>query len=121
MEPYPNNRPPQAPLRQRLRTHGTPAEAALWRHLHRRGLGGLRFRRQLGAGPYVLDFYCPEARLAVELDGAVHDDPPRRAADDARTANLAVAGIRVIRFENREVFERLVGVLAAILAAAAAR
>lgn len=117
-DPHPNNRKPQKATRQHLRTAGTRAEAALWRCLQRRQLGGLKFRRQFGVGPYILDFYCPEAHLAVELDGAIHGSPARREYDDARTRHLEAADIRVIRFENREVFERLDIVLAAILAAA---
>ncbi|WP_420456345.1 endonuclease domain-containing protein [Rubrivirga sp.] len=117
-DPYPNNKPWQAHTRQRLRTDGTPAEAALWRRLQRRQLGGLRFRRQFGVGPYVLDFYCPAARLAVELDGAVHDDPARAAYDATRTHHLARVGVRVIRFENRRVFDEPDAVLAAIAEAA---
>ena len=109
----PNNRPHQKPLRQALRTHGTPAEAALWRALQRRRLDGFKFRRQFGVGAYILDFYCPEARLGVELDGAVH--AAQRDYDAARTRNLAAVGVRVVRFENAEVFERLEVVCAAIL------
>ena len=111
------NRRSQKPVRRRLRSHGTPAEAALWTRLKRRQLGGFRWRRQFGVGPYVLDFYCPATRLAVELDGAVHDDAAAREADAARTANLDRVGIRVLRFENRVVFERPAEVLEQILAA----
>ena len=68
-------------------------------------------------GPYVLDFYCPAARLAVELDGAVHEGSAAREADAAREGNLAGVGIRVVRFENRAVFERPEEVLAVILGA----
>ena len=107
-------RRPQTPTRQHLRSKGTPAEAALWRLLKARGLGGRRFRRQYGIGPYVLDFYCPTERLAVELDGAVHDDPAARAYDDARTAVLAREGTQVVRFENQRVFEDTDAVLAEI-------
>jgi len=108
---------PRTPLRRHLRNHGTPAEAALWLLLKNCQLRGRRFRRQHSAGPYVLDFYCPAERLAIELDGAVHDDPARRAYDDARTAWLAERGIRVVRFENRLVFEHPEAVLEAIAAA----
>ena len=112
------NRRQQKPIRQRLRTQGTPAEAALWTRLKARRLGGLRWRRQFGVGPYVLDFYCPSARLAVELDGASHDGPERRDYDAERTEHLATVGVRVVRFENRAVFERPDAVLTAILAEA---
>ncbi len=115
-----NNLPAQKPTRRHLRTHGTPAEAALWLRLKRRQLLGRRFRRQHGVGPYILDFFCPSERLAVELDGAVHDDPARRAYDAERTRHLNAVGIRVVRFENRAVFERPEAVLAAIAACFAA-
>lgn len=113
------NRPHQTLLRRRLRTHGTPAEAVLWRYLQR-GQTGYRFRRQHGVGPCVLDFHCPAARLAVELDGAVHALPEQAARDAARTTALAALGIRVVRFENRLVFEQPEGVTDAIRAACAA-
>ena len=109
------NRRRQTPTRQRLRTHGTPAEAALWGQLKGRQLGGFKWRRQFGVGPYVVDFYCPQARLAVELDGAVHDGPGQRTYDAERTDALAAVGIRVVRFENRAVFERGDAVLATVL------
>jgi very-short-patch-repair endonuclease len=79
-----NDLPKYKPVRRALRTDGTPAEAALWTLLKRRQLQGRRFRRQHSVRPYVLDFYCPEERLAVELDGSVHFEPARRAYDAAR-------------------------------------
>jgi len=81
-----------------------------------RRLGGRRFRRQYGIGPYVLDFCCPAERLALELAGAVHDGPLAHAYDAARTAALEAEGFRVLRFENRAVFDDLDGVLAHIVA-----
>ncbi len=107
--------PRQTPVREHLRTQ-TPAEVRLWASLKGRQLRGRRFRRQYGIGPYVLDFCCPAEHLAVELDGAVHDSPQARAYDAARTAAVAADGIRVIRFENRAVFEDLDGVSEAIAA-----
>jgi very-short-patch-repair endonuclease len=68
----------------------TSAEATLWRALKRRGAGGLKFRRQQGIGSYVLDFYCPDRRLCVELDGSSHDY--RYEYDEARTQFLAEQG-----------------------------
>ena len=111
------NRAHQTPLRQHLRTHGTPAEARLWTLLQNRQVGGRRFRRQHGVGPYVVDFYCPSERLAVEVDGAVHDTPERAAYDAARTRHLAEVGIRVLRVSNRAVFEGPAGVVAAVASA----
>ena len=100
--------------RRDLRKTMTPAEAALWQHLRKRQLQGRRFRRQHSVGPFILDFYCPEERLAVELDGAVHDDPGRVEYDDERTASLQAYDIRLVRFENREVFENPDAVLEGI-------
>ena len=109
-----HNRATQTPTRQRLRTHGTPAEARLWTLLQRGQVGGRRFRRQHGVGPFILDFYCVAEHLAVELDGAIHDDPARAEYDADRTAALGFAGIRVLRFENRLVFDDPASVVAAI-------
>ena len=84
----------------------TSAEVVLWQMLRNRQVDGLKFRRQFGVGSYVLDFYCPELRLAVELDGAVHDSEEAIVYDRARTEYLwREHGIHVLRFENREVFE----------------
>jgi len=88
---------------RRLRRTLTLPEAILWRALRRRTLAGLRFRCQHPVGPYVLDFYCPEARLALEVDGAAHDHPLRAAQDEQRTAWLAEQGIRVLRLPARDV------------------
>ncbi len=114
--PHPNNKPWQKRTRQRLRTHGTPAEAALWLRLRR--VNGLKFRRQFGVGPYVLDFYCPSVHLAVEVDGAVHGSPAQAAYDAERTRRLEGEGIRMIRFENRDVLAHPDEVVAAISKAA---
>ena len=100
------NRPEQKAIRQYLRNNMTPAEVALWKLLRERQVCGLKFRRQFGAGPYVLDFYCPELRLAIELDGAVHDSAEAIHYDRERTAWLTEEfGIRVLRFRNEQVFE----------------
>lgn len=88
---------------RRLRRTLTLPEAILWRALRRRTLAGFRFRRQHPVGPYVLDFYCPEARLALEVDGAAHDHPVQATRDDHRTAWLAERGIQVLRLPAREV------------------
>ena len=111
-----HNRRALLPTRRRLRNHGTPAEAALWLLLRGRALGGRKFRRQHSVGPYVLDFYCPSERLAVELDGPAHDDDERYAYDAERSSYLASARIRVIRFQNPDVITRPDDVLAAIAA-----
>ena len=76
----------------------------LWRSLKKSGVGA-KFRRQHGVGPYVLDFYCPEHKLAIEIEGSVHDDVIRRDYDAERQAYLESHGIRVLYFENRALLE----------------
>ena len=96
----------QKEFRRDLRKGMTSAEVVLWKMLSGRRLDGLKFRRQFGVGPYVLDFYCPELRLAIELDGAAHDTPEAIHYDRKRTAWLTEEfGIRVLRFRNEQVFE----------------
>jgi very-short-patch-repair endonuclease len=100
--------------RRDLRRASTDGEAALWRHLRARQLAGFKFRRQHPVGWYVLDFYCCEARLAVELDGGQHLEPAVRAYDECRTAFLRRRRIKVLRFATDLVFREPVAVLAAI-------
>ncbi len=101
-----------------LRSDETPAEEKLWQALRRNQLDGLHFRRQHALGRFVLDFFCASKRLAVELDGEVHDLADQAARDDARTAALEGLGVRVIRFRNADVMENLPSVLERICVAA---
>jgi very-short-patch-repair endonuclease len=91
-------------LRQKLRHNATPSEKVLWRSLKNSNLG-VKFRRQHGVGPYVLDFYCPERRLAIEIQGSVHEDVLRSDYDAERHAYLVSQGIQVLYFENRALSE----------------
>lgn len=100
---------------RQLRQNATPAEQILWQALRNRQLNGLKFRRQHPIGRFILDFYCAEKRLAVEVDGGQHADPEQRRDDEARTAALAAHGITVLRFWNHEVLNHLEAVLQAIL------
>jgi len=99
---------------RKLRKEQTDAERLLWGLLRDRRLAGFKFRRQHPAEPYVLDFYCHEAQLAVELDGGQHNEPDARARDRKRSAFLEQHGMHVLRFWNNEVFENTEGVLQAI-------
>ncbi|WP_223908809.1 endonuclease domain-containing protein [Geobacter sp. AOG1] len=94
-----------------LRRTMTDAEQLLWHCLRRKQLGGFRFRRQHPIERFVLDFYCYEARLAVELDGGQHNYTDIKVRDAERSALLAYHGIRVIRFWNNEVLSTTEGVL----------
>ena len=100
-----------------LRRHTTDAETLLWRLLRNRLMAGAKFRRQHPLPPYVLDFYCHDARLAVELDGGQHNEAAGRRHDARRDAFLAQKGIRVLRFWNHEVLNQTEAVLEAIYAA----
>ncbi|MCZ2391811.1 MAG: endonuclease domain-containing protein [Acidobacteria bacterium] len=97
--------PELAELRKELRANLTPAEATFWNLVKNSRLNGRKFRRQHSVGAYILDFYCPSEKLAIELDGARHFTAGGAARDRERDAFLASKGIRVLRFENRQVFE----------------
>ena len=105
------NIPPLKSRRRELRNNPTPAESSLWKCLQHRKLLGQKFRRQYSIGRYVVDFFCVECSLAVELDGALHNDVMRQEYDAERGAFLQKQGVEVLRFENREVFENIEGVL----------
>jgi very-short-patch-repair endonuclease len=80
-------------------------------------MGGFAFRRQHPIGPYILDFYCPAAKLAIELDGDQHGSELGLAHDAARSHFLGLRGIHVLRFFNHELKENLDGVLEGIVRA----
>ena len=105
------NQPELKTFRTRLRKNLTPAEAKFWKVVQGSKLDGRKFRRQESVGKYVLDFYCPEEKLAVELDGEVHFNELAAIKDRERRLFLEFFGIKVIRFENRLVFENLEYVL----------
>jgi very-short-patch-repair endonuclease len=92
-------------FRQNLRATLTPAEAKLWQYIKNKQIGGYKWRRQHQIGKYILDFYCPTAKLAIELDGKHHFTIDGTNADEIRTEYLQTIGITVIRFENKELWE----------------
>ena len=100
-----HNKPRLIDRRKKLRRNLTPAEATLWRRFKKAKLSGRKFRRQHSVGYYILDFFCVEERLAVELDGEFHRNEQAEAYDYKRKLFLNEAGIKVIRFENSLVFE----------------
>jgi len=91
---------------KRLRKQMTPPEIALWLAL-RANEEGLRFRKQHAAGPYVLDFYCAPARLAIEVDGEAHNHGNRPERDANRDAWLVAQNIQVFRYPAREMLANL--------------
>ncbi len=99
---------------RKLRRRLTLPEVLMWQALRRRGLAGLRFRRQHPIGPYILDFYCDELRLAVEIDGQSHDHPDAIVHDQRRTGWLNRQDIQVIRFAAQFVLADMDGALGVI-------
>ena len=96
MKPISNrsNLKDQKTLRQSLRNNATATEAILWKALKGKQIDGLKFRRQFGLGPYVLDFYCPEIRLCIELDGDIHKSYEQALYDEIRTRYIEVITLR---------------------------
>ncbi len=107
-----------APVQQRakeLRQCMTPAERILWERLRDRRLACIKFRRQHPIDAYIVDFYCAEARLVIEIDGGIHHE--QTEADALRSQELEAQGYRILRFTNHQVEDDLESVLAAIQAA----
>ena len=104
-----------------LRKNMTDAERTLWYFLRSRRLAGLKFRRQVPIGPYIVDFACLEKKVIVELDGGAHNFPDHRRYDSQRDAYLEGQGFRVLRFWNHEVLSDIEAVLTVILQACQGR
>ena len=97
--------------RRILRKNLTPAEALLWKALQKSQLDGRKFRRQHSVGDYILDFYCPSEKISIELDGMPHFSIIGEKKDRKRDEYLKTLGIKVLRFENRDLYNNLTGVL----------
>ncbi|MEQ1718488.1 MAG: endonuclease domain-containing protein [Hyphomicrobium sp.] len=98
-------------LARDLRKHETDAEHILWSRLRNRQIDGWKFKRQVPFGRFVLDFYCADARLAVEIDGGTHSTSAEIASDVDRTEFLEANGVRIVRCWNSEVRENIDGIL----------
>jgi restriction endonuclease S subunit/very-short-patch-repair endonuclease len=109
-----NNLPHLKTFRKELRNNLTPAEASLWKMLKGKQLDHRKFRRQHSVANYILDFYCPEEKLAIELDGDGHYEERQMEYDHERDLFLNHFGIKVLRFENKWVWQNTAGVLQAI-------
>jgi very-short-patch-repair endonuclease/restriction endonuclease S subunit len=112
--PCPSHTYPPTELRdfaRTLRNNQTDAEHLMWRMLRDRRIAGAKFRRQHPVPPYVLDFYCHELKLAIELDGGQHGEPTGCERDRQRDAALSERGITVLRFWNNEVLTETEAVL----------
>ena len=94
-----------------LRRPLTPQEAKLWGRLRRKQLYGIKFRRQHPIDRFILDFFCYQHRLVIEIDGGHHAEPGQQEYDQARTEWLEGRGLRVVRFTNRDIDTNIEGVL----------
>ena len=102
-------------LRQNLRNNMPPAEKILWSKLKGKQLDRYKFRRQHSIDEFILDFYCPQAGLAIEIDGDSHYEADKPRYDAERSRKIESHGIKIIRFTNNEVYDSLDGVVDQIL------
>jgi len=109
------NRTSETEKRRSLRKNMPPAEVILWSKLRGKGLHGCKFRRQYSIGPYIVDFYAPQLKLAIELDGDSHYVDGAQQRDQVRQAFIESADITVLRFTNYDIYDRLEGVIDKIL------
>jgi very-short-patch-repair endonuclease len=98
-----------------LRKNGTKAEDILWQAVRNRKIGGLKFRRQHPFEEFILDFYCNEKNLVLEIDGDYHLSSEQKEYDENRAGFLEQHGLKVLRITNEEVEKNLAGVLARII------
>lgn len=105
------NKKYQIEKRRELRKKETKFESILWNKLRNRKFMNLKFRRQYGIGEYVVDFYCPKLKLAIEVDGEIHDIKEVLEYDKIREVFINGLGIKIIRFKNNEIAEELENVL----------
>ena len=95
--------------RRELRKNMTEAEKALWEKLRRKRLEGLKFFRQYGIGAYIADFYCPQRKLVIEVDGGQHFLEECKTYDAKREHYMSSLGIRTLRFSNLDILKNIDG------------
>jgi len=98
-------------IRKGLRNNATPAERELWKYISSNKLAGRKFRRQHSVNNYIVDFFCFEEKLIIELDGEHHFSDEGYKKDLTRDKDLKSAGFKIIRIENKWVFENIEAVL----------
>jgi very-short-patch-repair endonuclease len=108
------NRPSTRGKRKNLRKSQTEAEMALWQKLRDKKLMGCKFYRQYGIGEYIADFYCPQHKLVIEIDGSQHYSDDGKQYDESREEYMSSLSIKTIRFTNLDVLRNIEGVLSEI-------
>ena len=102
-------------LARNLRKHMTYHETILWSRIRLKQLKGYQFYRQKPITEYIVDFYCPKAKLVIELDGGRHKSADSIKKDTVKDGNLVNLGLTVLRFNNNDITENIEGVLERIL------
>lgn len=104
------NKKAQTPRRRALRHSMSIAEVILWSKLSRKQMLGYKFRRQYSVDQYIIDFYCPRLKLAIEVDGDSHYFPGSEEHDNIRQKHIETFGVRFLRFTNDDVCDNIDGV-----------
>jgi very-short-patch-repair endonuclease len=99
------NKSSEKEKRRKLRQNQTNAEELVWRYLRDRQMLGYKFRRQYSVNHFVIDFYCPELKLAVEIDGASHNNPEQQKKDISRQKYVEAFNIKIVRIKDKELLE----------------
>jgi len=89
----------------------TDAERKLWKHIRKKQIKGIQFYRQRPIGKYIVDFYAPDAKLVIEVDGGQHYTPRGKESDQSRDAFISSFGLRILRYGNHEVMSNIQGVV----------
>jgi very-short-patch-repair endonuclease len=105
------NRKSQKHKRKELRKNSTETEKILWQYLRKNNINGLKFKRQYSIDQFVVDFYCPQKKLAIEIDGGYHDTNEIKIYDKARQEYIESFGIHFIRLSNQEIITNIENVL----------
>jgi len=108
------NRITEKARRKQLRNNPTEAERKLWQYLKGKQVAGVKFRRQYSIDAYIIDFYAPSLKLAIEIDGHSHFTSRGIEHDENRTKYIDGFGIRILRFTNDDVYENIEGVISRI-------
>jgi very-short-patch-repair endonuclease len=101
------NRKEMEERRRSLRSQATLTEVCLWECIRKKKILGVRFRRQYSIGKYIVDFYSPQLKLAIEIDGKSHDTQSKQEYDAIREKEIKELGINILRFRNHEVLDEL--------------
>jgi len=104
-----------------LRKNMTDSELKLWSRIRRRQMHGLQFYRQRPIGHYIVDFYCPQAQLVLEVDGSEHINKYKNSKDQYRDHYLKQQGVRVLKFDNLQVLHQIDAVIERIYRSIASR